>query len=257
MSTPFSAGILQVLSPIAIALSVGGLSILGASTAWAQTAPTSPSTSSSSTSSTPLLLQGWTFAATDLDNTDITAQPDAPAAPQSSTKHGGIGIGIKGGPMFATLDTTGSTTFQMKTGYQIGLFIGGNRPGVFGVGTEITYIKRNAQAQGQTTTSGSATALEIPLLFRLNAGSSSLSGADLYVLFGPAIDINLTKFNANFVANTTSYDVNGVVGVGVEITRVILEFRYNRSFKNVAKTLGSSTDINLHSFVLLAGFRFN
>ena len=239
----------RTLRSITVALAIGVVMMIGVSQASAQTASSSPSSSPSAS-----FLQGWNFTATDTDN---TAQPEAQAPPQSSAKHGGIGIGIKGGPVFATLDTTSSTTFQMKTGYQIGLFIGGNRPGVFGVGTEITYIKRNAQAQGQTTTSGSATALEIPILFRFNAGSSSLSGADLYVLFGPAIDINMTKFSPNFVANTTSYDMNGVVGVGVEITRVILEFRYNRSFKNVAKTLSDSTNVNMHSFVLLAGFRFN
>jgi hypothetical protein len=244
MSLPLGVAVsAQVRKSAMIALVLGVLVMLGASPARAQSPSPAP---------LPAWMHGVGFTAISADD---TAQSSAQSQPKS--KHEGLGIGIKGGPMFAKLDTSGSTTFQQKTGYQVGLFLGGNRPGVFGVGTEITYIKRYASAQGQTTTSSSATALEIPLLFRFNAGSSHLSGADVYVLFGPAIDINLTKFSTAFVSNTTSYDLNGIAGVGVEITRVILEFRYNRSLRNVARTLSSSTAVNMHSFVLLVGFRIN
>jgi hypothetical protein len=252
MSLPFGDAVsAQVRRSVMITAALAVLVMLGVVPASAQSSPAAR-------------MSGVTFNNAD-DPAPLPAQAQSPAQPlpqaqpqpESKPKHGGIGIGIKGGPMFAKLDSSGATTFQQKAGYQVGLFIGGNRPGVFGVGTEITYIKRNAQAQGNTTASSSATALEIPLLFRLNAGSGHLSGADVYVLFGPAIDINMTKFSTAFVSNTTSYDLNGVAGVGVEITRVILEFRYNRGFRSVARTLSDSTVVNMHSFVLLAGFRFN
>jgi hypothetical protein len=181
------------------------------------------------------------------------------ASPAWAQSHKGMGFGVKFGPMVSSLDTSGAATFRDKAGYQIGVFLGGNRQGVVGIATELTFIKRNAQAQGTTTGSGSVTALEIPLLIRVNVGSSHrTSGASVYLVVGPAIDINLKKFNTAFVSNTTGYDLNAIAGVGVEISRAILEFRYNKGFRSVARTLDAiSAPVHTHSFAFLLGFRIN
>jgi hypothetical protein len=207
----------------------------------------------SSTPTLPVMLQSVSFAT---DAAEPLAQAGQPAAAPQRKHHEGIGIGIKGGFMTGG-NLSSLSSSSPKTGYQISLFLGGNRPGVFGVATELTYVKRNANAVGVTTTSPNLQAFEVPFLFRINAGSSNLDRASFYVLFGPALDVNLTKFNSALIKNTTSFDLNLVISGGVEITRFIVEVRYNKGLKNIANNLSSSVPTNTHSVVFMIGVRFN
>jgi hypothetical protein len=115
----------------------------------------------------PVLMQGVSF----INEADDQAATGTQAPPPQKSHHNGPGIGVKGGWAFAGF--SGATNFQANTGWQIGLFLGGNRTGVFGVATEITFIQRNASAIFNTTISSSSKALEIPLLFRFNIWRSS------------------------------------------------------------------------------------
>lgn len=231
------------------ALLAGFVSVVIARPALAQVAPDNGST-------LPVLMQSVSFVSESFDDQASNGKP--PAAPPPQHKHHeGLGIGIKGGPAFAGLSSGGATTFQTKTGYQISLFLGGNRPGVFGVATEISFIRRNAAAAGSTTTSSTGYALEIPLLFRFNFGSRNLTGVSAYFMAGPALDLNLKKFALTQLTKNTGYDLNIVISGGVEITRFIIEFRYNKGLKAIANDLSSSFAVKTHSIVLLFGVRFN
>jgi hypothetical protein len=198
-----------------------------------------------------VLMQSVSF----VNEADELAAFGTQAPPPQKKHHEGLGIGIKGGPAFAGFNTSGEVGFQGKTGWQISLFLGGNRPGVFGVATEITFISRNASAVGNTTVSSSSKALEIPLLFRFNFGSHNLDKASFYFMLGPAIDINLEKFSE--LVKNSGYDVNLIFSGGVEITRFIIEFRYNKGLKNLAPNLGDSVSVKTHAFLVLFGVRFN
>jgi hypothetical protein len=210
--------------------------------------------SSAATPATPILMNSASFISGD----DVVATLDQNGAMAPKQKHHeGLGIGIKGGPFFAGLSGGDEISFENKAGFQVSLFLGGNRPGVFGVATEITFIKRNAQAAGSTTTSNSQYALEIPLLFRFNFGSKNLDRLSFYAMFGPALDLNLTKFSFSDLTHNTGYDLNLVFAGGVEITRFIVEVRYDKGLRSITSDLGDFSKVKTHAVVLLFGVRFN
>ena len=101
--------------------------------------------------------------------------------------------------------------------------------------------------------------LEIPVLLRVNAGSRSLSGVALYGLAGPAMDFRLkSEFGGvDIIDFTQGYDVNLVLGGGIEITRFLAEVRYNHGLRNISKNFSASDEIKTRSWALLIGVRFN
>lgn len=171
----------------------------------------------------------------------------------------GIGVGIKGGLLFSNLDFGADDDFlKNKTGFTGGLFIGGNRGGLLGVEADIFYSSKGANVDG----SGSdfdIRMLEIPVLLRLNVGSGSLSSARVYGLAGPSMGFRLkSEFGGiDIVDFTEGYDVNVVLGAGVELTRFLVEARYNHGVKNISKNFSESADIKTRSYAVLLGIRFN
>jgi hypothetical protein len=177
-----------------------------------------------------------------------------------ASHHEGIGIGVKGGPVFASISQAQSAgvTLKNNNGFLFGLFLGGNRPGAVGVMAEIDYAKKGAK-----DSSGNALSLyyvEIPVLLRINIGSSSLNGVSFYIIGGPAFAIQL-KGSLNGVDVKSQYqtlDINYIIGAGVEITRFILEGRVDNGLRNVNKgNLAMTSTIHNRAFELLFGFRFN
>lgn len=168
----------------------------------------------------------------------------------------GPGFGVKLGPTFSSFDAaTGG--YNNKTGLQGGVFFGGNLPGSVGIMGEVLYAKKSAEQGGVTT---DLHYLEIPILLRLNAGARNRSGVTAYAIGGPAIDINLkaAQGNLDVKSNYQSTDLGIIAGGGIEITRFILEARYNWGLRNVLKANnGPVTDLKTRSFAIMAGFRFN
>lgn len=179
------------------------------------------------------------------------------ARPVAAQPAQGVGVGIKGGLLFNNLDFGANQDFlKSKTGLIGGLFVGGNRGGLLGVEMDLFYARKNGEYLGQPITFDM---LEVPLLLRLNIGSKSLSGASLYGLAGPAMDFRLkSDFNGiDIVDFTRGYDVNLVLGGGVELTRFLAELRYNQGLRNISKDFSASDTIKTRSFALLIGVRFN
>ena len=179
------------------------------------------------------------------------------AQPAAAQKADGIGVGVKGGLLFNSLHFGSNSDFlENKTGLIGGLFVGGNRGGLLGVEADIFYARKGGKANGKDL---NYDVLEVPLLLRLNLGSKSLSGVSLYGLAGPAMDFRLkSQFGGlDIVDFTQGYDVNLVLGGGVEITRFLAEVRYNEGLRNISKNFSASNDIKTRSFALLIGVRFN
>lgn len=173
------------------------------------------------------------------------------------TRHEGVGIGVKGGFLFPSFAKAQGSGFKDKTGWMLGIFFGGNRPGVIGVMGEIQYGKRSGEL---LTTTLDQYFIEIPILARINVGTSTLNGVSVYGIVGPVFDINLnTKLNGVKIEDKyQSLDVGLLIGGGVEITRFLIEARYNQGFKNVLKSGGGGTsDIKSHSVAIEVGLRFN
>ncbi len=173
------------------------------------------------------------------------------------TRHEGIGFGVKGGFLWPSFAEAQGSGFEDKTGWLAGIFFGGNRPGTIGVMGEIQYGKKSGEAGNNTL---DQYFLEIPILLRINAGTNSINGISFYGMAGPVFDINLnTKLNGVKIEDKyQSLDVGLLIAGGVEITRFIVEARYNQGFKNTLKSGGGGTsDLKSKSFALEVGLRFN
>lgn len=180
------------------------------------------------------------------------------ASPVRAQNAEGIGVGLKGGLLFSSLDFGRNDDFlQNRTGLIGGLFIGGNRGGLLGVEADIFYARKGSTLP--TNRDLDIHMLEIPVLLRVNAGSRSLGGVSLYGLAGPAMDFRLkSEFNGlDIIDFTEGYDVNLVFGGGIEITRFLAEVRYNHGLRNISKNFSASDEIKTRAWALLIGVRFN
>lgn len=181
------------------------------------------------------------------------------SASASAQNAEGIGVGVKGGLLFNTLDFGANDDFlQNKTGLIGGLFFGGNRGGLLGVEADIFYARKGGSGAGSAPDLD-IHMIEIPVLLRLNLGSRSLNGVQLYGLAGPAMDFRLkSDFGGiDIIDFTQGYDVNLVFGGGIEITRFLAEVRYNHGLRNISKDFSASDEIRTRAWALLIGVRFN
>ena len=115
------------------------------------------------------------------------AAPPPPATSYSSqaNNHEGIGIGVKGGFLFSTIIDTTTTVAQnnqYRTGVLGGLFIGGNRAGLVGVGVDLLYARKGEkEADGSTV---DMDYINVPVYARINLGSASWNGGSVYGVAG-------------------------------------------------------------------------
>ena len=181
----------------------------------------------------------------------------APGTALAQSRHGGIGAGIKGGPLFASFDKGSTYSNSNRTGFIGGLFLGGNRPGVVGVGVDLLYAKKNTKDPITGAKIGTDY-INVPVYLRINLGSSSTSGVLGYIVAGPDLNFLLKarSGSTDIKGNFERADYGYVVGAGVEITRVILEGRYTKGLGNIAK---KTTDpvTKSKSFQIMIGVRFN
>lgn len=179
-----------------------------------------------------------------------------PAAAQDDDGPG-VGVGFKIGPTFANFSSD-ALDIDNRTGWHAGLFVGGNRSGVVGWQTEFNWIRRG----GQTTPLGEEfhiDYLQVPVFLRVNIGTESRQGFAVYALAGPAFSWRIAD-EINGVTIDDSFegtDVGLVFGAGVEITRVILEGRYEWGFRRINKTFSDTDEIKSRTFTVLVGVRFN
>jgi len=209
-----------------------------------------------------LLLTGQ--ASSDTNPAFLTAGMVRQAPPPpggSGPRAEGFGIGAKIGPIFTSYDAASCDgCFNTNTGWEGGIWFGGNRGGRVGVMGELLYAKKKQEGSGLT---GSTTLqyLEIPILMRINIGSRSRNGISVYGLAGPVFDVNL-KASLNGLDVKSKYqslDLGVLFGGGIEITRFLVEGRFNKGLRNVldSDNAGSISDIKTKSFAVLFGLRFN
>jgi hypothetical protein len=180
----------------------------------------------------------------------------APAFAQASDP--GVGVGVNFG--FTTnsvhgTDVTGA--YKSRTGGLFGLWVGGNRNGLVGFTGEFNYLMG-----GYKDPSGSEikqNIFEIPLLAHINFGSRSHNGPMFFGLVGPVLDFNLkSKIDDVDVSdNYNGFTAGVMAGAGLEAYRLGVQVRGNWGLRNVAKDLGTITDVKTRSIQILGTFRFN
>ena len=164
--------------------------------------------------------------------------------------------GIKFGPTFAKFGSE-SLDFKTRTGLHGGVFFGGNRSGIFGVQPEINWIRKNSATE-LSSEDIRIDYLQVPVLLRLNIGTDSANGFAVYGIGGPAISIKIAD-EVNGITLDDGFegaDVGLVFGGGVEITRVIVEARYEKGLRRINDTFFEFEKIKSQSFTILFGVRF-
>jgi hypothetical protein len=191
--------------------------------------------------------------------TGMVEQATPPPPGGGGPRAEGLGIGAKIGPLFTSYDAAACDgCFNTSTGWEGGIWFGGNRGGRVGVMGEILYAQKKAEQANITGTT--LQYLEIPILLRINIGSRSRNGISVYGLAGPVFDINLKakQGNLDVKSNYESLDLGVLFGGGIEITRFLVEGRFNKGLRNVLKSGGGLiSDIKTQSFAVLFGVRFN
>ena len=165
------------------------------------------------------------------------------------------GVGIKVGPTFDEFSDE-VLDFDNRTGIHAGLFIGGSRDKVLGLQTEFNWLRKNTATQaGQEIR---IDYLQIPVLLRLNAGSSSANGPALYGIVGPAFDFKVADEVEGFTLDDgiEGTDVSLVFGGGFEVAHIIIEGRYEKGFRRINKNFSNFAEIKKQSFTILFGLRF-
>lgn len=192
-----------------------------------------------------------------LSASPLFAQLGGQAPPPQET-YEGIGVGIKGGWLFTNFSQEG-LSFDRRQGYQVGVWFGGNRPGVVGVMAEVNYGKKGAELVGLGDYD--VNYVGVPVLLRVNGGTRSRSGINAYGVVGPELDwlINHSLLGVDIEDDTAGFELGLVVGGGIEITRFIAELRYVHGLRGISKTfdLSETTKLKTRSFAILFGIRFN
>jgi hypothetical protein len=165
--------------------------------------------------------------------------------------------GIKFGPTFAKFSSD-SLDFKNRTGIHGGIFFGGNRSGILGLQGEINWIRRRTATELSNQTIR-IDYLQVPVLLRLNAGTDSANGFAVYGIAGPAVDIKIGDEIEGVTVDDgfEGADVSLVFGAGVEITRIIVEGRYEKGLRRINKNFFDVADIKKQAFTILFGVRFN
>ncbi|WP_210521938.1 porin family protein [Hymenobacter terricola] len=163
----------------------------------------------------------------------------------------GVKYGIKGGYNLATFSGTDSNGSKYKSGFAAGGFLNFGVSDMFSIQPELLYSQKGAsidkfQGNGTTTFKSTLGYLDVPIMFRVNAGDD---GKGLFFELGPQGSFVL--HNRDFTQtgntstqstdNTSTDDLNKVVigyaaGLGYQLTSGLsLGIRYTGDFSQVYK----------------------
>ncbi len=156
--------------------------------------------------------------------------------------------GVKFGTTFTEFSSD-ALDYKNRTGVFAGLFFGGNRDGVMGLQSELNWIRKTSEPE-----SGGPKIridyLQVPILLRLNIGSSSSSGPSIYGIAGPALDLKIGDDIEGVTLDNgfESVDVTLVFGGGIEVARIIIEGRYDKGLRRINNTFSNLVDIKKQTF---------
>jgi hypothetical protein len=189
----------------------------------------------------------------------------APAFAQAQQVNTGLGIGALGGVSWTTVRTENEVPFEFNTGtgWQLGIWFGGNRDGRVGLMGELSYAVKNVSDEFENEVE--RTYVQIPVLLRINAGSRERDKPSLYFLAGPVFDIQIsTKENGEDPLDEDNYqglEIGLMFGVGFEVARIGIEGRYSWGLKSVLSTDAADESgfgsTKLSTISLVGKIRFN
>jgi hypothetical protein len=241
----------QVIRAAVSSLAVFFVLLMSSSSALAQ------SSSPFSNTDVTAMARGLDFGVTK----PVVLQGGGPARGQATTQvrdaDPGIGFGVIYGivrPSFK--DDDAQFTLSNKTGWKVGIFFGGNRDGTVGFWGKLLYKVKKAETAFDTEVE--ARYLEIPAGFRINVGSSSRNSVGGFVDIGGIVDINIKKLEDPIIDDEyLGTELGWYVGFGVEVTRLIVELRWDRMVKSFYDPADGFESIKGHEFEVEFMFRIN
>jgi hypothetical protein len=247
----------RTLQSIVSGVALVGLLSVSVGTASAQTAASAPASAPISHSVTFVADDLNPFAAGARDLAPrLTARPAVSFAAQTvdDDDDQGIAIGVLG--MLTRTSWRGDEgeglfDLDNRTGYGVGLWVGGNRNGRVGFVGEFIYLVRGDDDYRTT-------AVQIPAVFHVNIGSRSRSSVAGYVVVGPSFTINLKQEIAGVDVSEAfnGADIGVIGGAGVEFFRIGIEGRGNWGLRNISSD-GDVSETKAFTFELLGKFAFN
>ena len=185
-----------------------------------------------------------------------TQQPPPPPPRGGTGPHEGFGIQLAGGPIFANLsDVTNSTS---KTGWLVGLAMGGNRGGTVGVEADVLYGQKGAKLSNGDFEQH---IIDVPVMLKINGGSGNVNGLSVFGSGGGFFDwqFNRKVNNVNIAGDTSGFEVGYVVGAGVEVVRFSVQGRYIRGLRQIGSDfdVAKSQSVKTTAFLILFAFRLN
>ena len=169
----------------------------------------------------------------------------------------GIGVGVLGMITRTSFDVDDDFfDINSRTGYGVGLWVGGNRNGRIGFTGEFIYVVR--KAEDSLGNEYDFKIFQIPAVFHINFGSRSRNSIGGYIVVGPSFGINLgEEINGeDFGDDFSGADIGIIGGAGVEFFRIGIEGRGNWGLKSITDE-GDFADSKTFTFELLGKFAFN
>jgi hypothetical protein len=182
----------------------------------------------------------------------------------------GVGGGVKGGVIFATLsdDSSQDVDLDTRTGIVAGAFVTWPIRERISFQVEVLYAQKGAafnQAGIKATTE--LDYVEVPLLFVASTAPSRSGGTSFQFFGGPSVAFKVSaKGSGSFQGEAVdvdipddqinSVDVGVVVGAGVTFGHVLVEGRYTFGLTNINNATSDPTEVKNRSVAILAGVRF-
>jgi hypothetical protein len=175
----------------------------------------------------------------------------------AANEDSGIGVGVLGMITRTSVHLDGDLfDINARTGWGVGMWIGGNRNGRIGFTGEFIYVVRNSEDEFGNEYQFKV--FQIPAVLHINFGSRSRNSVGGYIVVGPSFAINLgEELNGeDFGDGFSGADIGIIGGVGVEFFRIGIEGRGNWGVKSITDS-GELTDAKTFTFELLGKFAFN
>lgn len=174
-------------------------------------------------------------------------------------------MGLKAGLTYSTFTGSDAEVFDLDPSYRMGFAFGGyaNYPltPMLSFQPEVYYAMKGAKyEEGGDSLEFKFTYLDIPLLFKLNAGAESSA----FFVAGPSIAFNLDAKVAvesdgvsaeTDIENIKSMDVGLTLGVGASFTKFSIEGRYTMGLSSFDDS-ENPDDVKNSGFTALVGMGF-
>jgi hypothetical protein len=168
-------------------------------------------------------------------------------------------FGLKAGVSIANIKGDNTDALDTKTGFMGGGFASIPISAPAAIQPEVFYVQKGAKfGVGDVDASFKLEYIEIPVLFKYTVDGES---ARPFFLLGPSFGYKISaKTEANGltadVDDVSSTDFGLVFGLGMNMQKFLIEFRYTLGLSNINDLEGDSDSLKNSAFGILAGITF-